>query len=110
MNPAGSAPAKTEVETQRKGDLRADHATENASTPATPAPTGKDQPADPSPAVSSSAPASTQTAAERERIVREAMDAGIPEQEARHIVTHHSLKAAHSLLLAAAKKRLHAAA
>jgi hypothetical protein len=48
-------------------------------------------------------------AAEQERIVREAMDAGIPEQEARHIVAHHDLKAAHSLLVAAAKKRRQAA-
>jgi hypothetical protein len=58
---------------------------------------------------SSSAGSNPPDATERERIVREAMDAGIPEKEARHIVTHHSLKSAHSLLLAAAKKRPRAA-
>jgi hypothetical protein len=87
----------------------ANHSPSQPSSQPTPPPTGEGPTASPSPDASTSAGSDPADAAERERIVREAMDAGIAEKEARHIVTHHALKAAHSLLLAAAKKRLQAA-
>jgi hypothetical protein len=79
--------------------------------PATAAPAAEHPKAVPSPAASTpslSAPGPDDIA-QRERLVREAMDAGIAEGEAWYCVKHHSLQDAERLLLDAAKKRIKAA-